>query len=438
MIRFSLQFTFLIVLTSAAFGQEHQHGEDMTAGNASMNDHQMSHPRGPKDCSDMEVWDIDMGMCMPFPMEGMPMRHLMIHGNGFLAKQTAQGPRGRNAITSPNMFMIDIGTTVGDRHYLNLDFMGTLERWTFPEEGYPELLQIGEADAQDRPFLDAQHPHNSPVMGLTLSDTIKIGESKDHIKVFFAPRGQATDGPIAFMHRPTGMVNPDAPLGHHLAQDVGHITSTVLGTSLRLSRTTLQVSAFNGSEPEPTKTDIPMGPMNSVGARAIYDFSDSIQAMASWAYVKEPEHDDPTLDSVRRYSASVYNRHDLMDGCTFQNALIFGQISNYDHVPVLNSLTEEFLFEKQSSKIWGRVEFVQRTPSQLQIAGTSDPLDPRWVKAATLGYTHGISQQHGVEVSLGGSVTKTFIPDEFRSAYGGEPWASKIFLQIGGMGMWQL
>src|SRR6185437_3841264 len=83
------------------------------------------------------------------------------------------GPRGREAFSAPNMFMADLGSSVGDRQYFNVDLMGTFERWTFPHDGTPELLQIGARQADGIPFLDAQHPHSSPIMGLTLSDTIE-------------------------------------------------------------------------------------------------------------------------------------------------------------------------------------------------------------------------------------------------------------------------
>ena len=32
----------------------------------------------PKDCTEMEVWDVGMGMCMPLPMADMPMSMVMV------------------------------------------------------------------------------------------------------------------------------------------------------------------------------------------------------------------------------------------------------------------------------------------------------------------------------------------------------------------------
>ena len=388
--------------------------------------------------SDMEVWDIGMGMCMPLVMAEMPMKMVMLHGNAFGAWISEEGPRGRRDIAAPNMFMIDAGSSVGDNHYINLDFMGTVERWSFPEKGYPELLQMGEKNSHDQPFIDAQHPHSSPVMGLTLSDTIRLAHGKDHLKIYAAPRGETTDGPVAFMHRPTGMVNPDAPLGHHVGQDVGHISSSVVGASLKLSDLHFEVSAFNGKEPEPTKVDLPVGPMNSYAGRVIAEITPGTMAMASAAYVHAPEDHDADLKFVTRYSASLYNVVPLTSEWTYYNTFIYGSIHNLDHVALLSSFGEEFLFRGKGPNIWGRVEILQRTPEQLVVLSSSDGDKGMWVQAYTAGYTQVLAKIDTTELGLGGSVTKDFLPSMLREDYRGNPWTGKVFLQLSTMNMWTL
>ena len=397
-----------------------------------------SDPMGPADCEEMEVWDVGMGMCMPLPMDGMPMRMLMVHGNAFGVYVNPSGPRGRKAVAGPDMLMADIGTSLGARQYLNLDYMATFEKWTFPDRGYPLLMQIGEDQPNGQPFLDAQHPHNSPVMGLTLSDTVKLGKEKDCLKVYFAPRGESTDGPIAFMHRPTGMVNPDAPLGHHIGQDVGHITSTVIGESLKLGDNHFEISTFHGAEPEPEKVDLPLGTPDSVSLRYIHDFTPSVTAMASYAYVNSPEPHAPEIGFERRYSASVYTQSQILGDWLFHNAFIYGAVTNYDHASILNSFGEEFWFHKGAPNVWGRIEWLQRTPAELQISTPSDPNAGEWVAALTLGYTHTVLSFEGAQLGVGGSATKDFLPRDFMVAYGGNPWTGKIFIQLGGMNMWGL
>jgi hypothetical protein len=446
----SLILTQLFSLSTLAQDLEHSHmGHDRTTDDTkeiSKSDHKhekMSfpyiRPAGPSDCNEMQLWDVTMGMCMPFPMEGMPMKMLMLSGNAFAVGVTQQSPRGRNAIASANMVMVDVGMTIGGNHYLNLDWMGTIEKWTFPESGYPELLQIGEANAQGQPYIDAQHPHSSPIMGLTLSDTIRLGNvDKNSIKLFFAPRGETTDGPVAFMHRVTGLANPDAPLGHHIAQDLGHITSTVMGASLKLGNTRIEASSFNGTEPEPTKVDLLIGAPNSYAFRLVEEFTPKIMAMASIAYVANPEHHDPTVTSRMRYSASVYTQSDLSSSWKFYNSLIIGHITNYENAN-LSSIGEEFLFKGDLPRLWGRFELAQRTPGQLQIAVLQNSSQPYWVAALTVGYTHAVVKFHGSELGVGAALVSNFIPDDFSSAYGGtNPWGAKLFLQFGGMGMWDI
>lgn len=437
-----LYFIVVFVFSIHAFAQKSQaqpyqdapfnhHEHDMP-----MNEQR--HPLGPQDCPDMQIWDYSFGSCSPFTMPDMPMSMAMIHGNAFLVGIAQEGSRGREAIAAPNMIMGDFGKSVGDRHYFNVNLMLTAEKWTFPKDGYPELLQIGEEKDDGSPYIDSQHPHSSPIMGLTFSDSIWLGQQKDHLKIFFAPRGQATEGPTAFMHRPTGMVNPDAPLGHHIGQDVSHITSTVIGASLGLGRSRFEASTFHGAEPEPTKVDLPLGTPNSYAGRIIYEISDNYTIMGSAAFVKEPELHDPDLEKIWRYSTSFYNRHELGSGWNLHNTFIFGLVNGYDHVSVLRSFLDEFwIHSHRPSQFWGRIEFVERAPAQLAISGVANPLEPRWVTALTLGYTHRLASISEAELSLGASATKYFLPSEFGAAYGGDPLGGKIFLQLGGMKMFE-
>lgn len=433
-VQFCLSLIFILCGTNA-FAQHMEHGEPPPTKNTSPEKHSKM-PMGPADCDENQAWDYSMGSCRQLAMAGMPMSMWMLHGNAFLVQSFQEGPRGRNRFSAPNMAMAEVGRSVGNKHYIDMNLMLTAERWTFPKEGYPELYQIGERNEDEKPYIDSQHPHSSPIMGLTFSDTIRLGDGKDHLKVFFAPRGQATEGPTAFMHRPTGMVNPDAPLGHHVGQDVAHITSTVLGASLGLGKTRIEASAFNGTEPEPSKVDLPLGTLNSYAGRLIYEFSDDVSAMASAAYVKEPESHDPTLDKVYHYSASVYVQHHLSSGWMLHDAFIFGVVNNYDHVSSLRSFLYEFWLHSESpSNYWGRIEFVERTAFELGITTSADPLKPHGVTALTAGYTYDVLKFENSKLGLGASVTKNISPSEFRDSYGGDPWSGKIFVQLSGMKM---
>jgi hypothetical protein len=401
-------------------------------------------PQGSGDCGTDEFWNFTMGMCSPLARAeaGAPMSMVMVHANGFLAGIKTGGPRGNDKLAAPHFVMVDAGQTAGDHHYLNVDLMLTAEKWTYPESGYPELLQVGEG------YLDAQHPHSSPVMGLTFSDTIAFGPNKNYLQLFFAPRGQSTDGPIAFMHRPSAMTNPDAPLGHHVGQDVGHISSTVLGAALHTGSHTFEASTFKGLEPDPDKVDLPMARPDSLALRWTAEWNERTSTMLSWAYVKNPEREDPLVDHVFRTSASVYNRWPLQGHQQHQqqhqqqqqqqqqllHGLIYGLIHNYDNAPALSSFTDEVIWEHAHWALWSRLEVLQRTAQELAIAENDWP---RWVTAATVGFTHELVRVHDWNLSAGLSVTEDWIPQAFEQAYGSDhPWSGKVFLQVSGMSMW--
>jgi hypothetical protein len=273
-------------------------------------------------------------------------------------------------------------------------------------------------------------------MGLTLSDTYALGSGTDHLKISFAPRGESTDGPVAFMHRPTGAVNPDAPLGHHIGQDSGHISSTVFAGALRFSNTTLELSTFNGTEPSPTAVDLPMGTPNSYAARLIQQFDPQLYAMISVADVQSPDPSQLSIGSISRYSASAYLDWNVGDGWSASDAIIWGLVNNFDQASALQSFAEEFWVHKDVHNFWGRLEVLQRTPAELQITNLGSPNDGRWLTALTLGYTQDIAKWEHADVGFGGSVTKDFLPSDFQAAYSGDSISARVFLQLSGQKMW--
>ncbi len=446
-----LYFTFFISCLTFA---ESEHPEEHTHHEAMQHEGHGDHMKNrgkvfllPSDCNDLEVWDSVTAMCLPYP-KGQDMTHLMLHGNVFLSGIAQSGPRGDDAIASTQMLMGNLGKTFGERHYLNLGIMTTLEKWTLPQTGYPLILQTGESNHDGNPYIDHQHPHNTPIMGLTFSDTIRLGsgENKSHLKAFFSPRGQSTDGPITFMHRPTSVVQPDAPLGHHIGQDVGHITSTVIGASLRLNTTELQASVFNGSEPEPDEINLPIGTPNSGAVRLVQYFTEDFIGMASIAYVKDPHggghtttaaktYDDDETSAIR-YSTSFYSKNHLFNDWQLYNSLIYGSIRTFGVDTMRHSFSYEFVVTDQHSTVFSRTEVLQRIAAELSIPSATEPLKSEWVGAFTLGYSYLLKNWGAMHLNLGASVTKSFVPTAFAAEYGGNPWSGKVFLQLSGMEMW--
>jgi hypothetical protein len=398
-------------------------------------------PSAARACRPNESWDNAMSMCMP---AGGAAAKWLLSGqlNVFGVYSFVPGPRGVDQFAAPNWGMLDLGRSLGPRHFINLEVMATTELWTYPERGYPELLQIGEEHANGEPFIDAQHPHSSPIMGLTLSDTMSLG-SMNSLKLSFAPRGESTDGPIAFMHRDSARYDPDAPLGHHVGQDVGHISSTVLAAQLDLAPVIIEASAFNGDEPDPTKVDLPLGSINSEALRVTYLLTPADRVMASIANVEQQDPQYPGTTSATRLSASLYDHFTLGEQYVVDHTFIVGSITRHPAHSTLSSVLDEATVQRGPSAFWGRIEVLQRLRSELEIppvaAGQPATADEkRWVSALTLGYTYWPSLAHDLQIGIGGSLTLDVIPDNWASAYGSRtPLTVRLIVQVRGTGKWQ-
>lgn len=380
-------------------------------------------------CETDQRYDLTSGMCNPLPHAGDDVQRVMVQANAFLVGIRQDGPRGRDGLAAPSMLMLMAGRSWASRHFFDVNLMLTTEKWTFPRAGYPQILQEGEENRDGQPYIDAQHPHSSPLMGVTVSDTIRLTETSN-LTLALSPRGEATEGPVAFMHRPTAMVNPDVPLGHHIGQDVGHITSTVISTTLNTSRLILEASAFHGREPEPDKVDLPLGAINSGAARLGLRVNRKTLLLASYAEIHDPEGHAHTgempPDLYRRHSFSLYTQLPAPVGWQWLNTLVYGRVQNYHDTANLSSFLDETTFQSGDSTLWGRFETLERVLNE----------ERHWVNLVTVGYTHRLGQKNGFNFNLGASVSKYLLPEVFHPSYGGDPWAWRIFFQVGGMSHW--
>ena len=387
----------------------------------------------PDGCGRGSHYLFGMSMCLPMPTRTGDVS-VMAMGNFFFADIYEQGARGRHAVSAPNWAMLDFGVDLASWNRVELDAMLTAEVWTTPADGYPQLLQIGENQADGRPFIDAQHPHSSPLMGLTITDEVSLSSQDARLLRFsFAPRGESTEGPIAFMHRPTSLWNPDAPLGHHIGQDAGHISSTVIAASLQWGTVTVEASTFHGREPEPTRVELPLGAPDSFGVRASEQVTASLLAAASFAYVSNPEGNN-AIPKVLRFSASLYGQGTANEW-RLHGALIWGAISNYDGASLLSSLVLEASAIVGENAIWSRIEALQRTAGELEIA-SSAPAAPAWTAVLTLGYTRRIAGLGPVDTYVGASLSGYALPTDFAAAYGGRfLLTGKAFFELRGIHM---
>jgi len=135
---------------------------------------------------------------------------------------------------------------MGDRRVgpgtLGLRAMVSLDP-TMGKSGYPLLMQTGESADGVTPLVDRQHPHDF-FMELAASYSVDVGADGAAYAYFGLP-GEPALGPTAFMHRFSGMRNPEAPLTHHWL-DSTHITFGVATLGASKGPVKLEASWFNG------------------------------------------------------------------------------------------------------------------------------------------------------------------------------------------------
>ena len=187
---------------------------------------------------------------------------LMGHGNAFLQYLRESGARGSGQTGSINWLMGMAHRPIGGG-CLMLRGMVSLEPWTIAGCGYPDLLATGEF-CDGGAIHDRQHPHDV-FMELAAQYEHPLGKGI-RLQLYGGPVGEPALGPVAFMHRVSGLANALAPITHHWF-DSTHITCGVVTAGLYGTRWKVEGSAFNGREPDEERTDFDLGRMDSGSGR---------------------------------------------------------------------------------------------------------------------------------------------------------------------------
>ena len=241
------------------------------------------------------------------PMQGLHVKregwNIMAHGfvNAIYDKQT--GPRGDKKSFTESMAMLMANRPLGSGT-LGLRAMVSLDP-TIGKSGYPLLAQTGETADGSTHLVDRQHPHDF-FMELATSYSVPLGNDGSAF-VYFGLPGEPALGPAAFMHRFSGMRNPESPLTHHWL-DSTHVTFGV--ATLGASQGPFQVEAswFNGREPDEFRWNIETRKFDSWSTRLSYNPVAAISMQVSYGDLKSPEQLEPET-RIRRTTASIaYHR----------------------------------------------------------------------------------------------------------------------------------
>jgi len=277
---------------------------------------------------------------------------LMVHGFVAPLYDTQRGPRGDDQLTVINWGMLTARRPFGGGQ-VAVRVMASADPWTVGPRGYPLLLQSGES-YKGVPLIDRQHPHDLWIELAALWESPLAANLA--ASLYVAAVGEPAVGPPAFQHRPSAQSDPFAPLGHHW-QDATHTTYGALTAGIFSRVLKVEASAFNGREPDATRTDFDFRRIDSYSGRVTVAPGPHWTLSTWYAYLDTPEELHPG-ESIHRYGAAVLTAQGSLNA-----ALVWGANGNRHSV-----LVEGDIEVLRGHHMFTRVEYVRKSAEDLGVA----------------------------------------------------------------------
>lgn len=343
---------------------------------------------------------------------------LMAHGVVNLVYDHQSGPRGDDKAFASGMLMgmashpLCNGTVQFKAMVSPDPLMGP--------SGYPLLLASGEtANGRDR-LIDRQHPHDF-FMELSGSVSQNIGP-RSSVFLYAGLPGEPAFGPPAFMHRESIMDSPEAPITHHWL-DSTHISFGVLTAGIVLDRVKLEVSRFNGREPDQHRWDIETRPLDSTSVRVSWNPARTLAIQGSWGHFVDPEQLEPGVNQTR-WSASAVWADDVAPGWHAAATLAWGRKSSRGHKD--DGYAAEASLKHGGWTIFGRGEMTEN--SEL-IQGQDERA--YHVGKVSVGAVRDFRIADHLALGAGGLFSLNFVPDALAPLYGGHnPTGAMGFVRL--------
>jgi hypothetical protein len=291
--------------------------------------------------------------------------------------------------------------------------------------GYPLLFQTGES-WKNEPLVDRQHPHDL-FSELSVSYAYALSKQSD-LFIYVGYPGEPALGPVTFMHRPSGMFNPDAPIGHHW-EDATHITFGVATLGYRYRELKLEVSSFTGREPDENRYNFDKPLFDSWSARLSYNPGQHWALQVSHGFIKSPESLHPAED-VNRTTASATFVQTTGRSSNISATALWGQNKVFDQKPS-NAALLEATWKMTKLALYMRYEWVQKSVEELHLEssyGETDTLFP--INVITLGGSYDLFSIAHIVVAGGAQMSLYKSPGTLKSLYGNTPLAGEIYLHF--------
>jgi uncharacterized Zn finger protein (UPF0148 family) len=353
----------------------------------------------------------------------------MLHGNFFLRYNnqdfTNKGIRGGNKIDVPDWLMLMGQRQVGSNGLFHFSIMSSLDAPLAGSNGYPLLFQSGEA-YKGKSIVDRQHPHDL-FSELSVSYSQALSKKTD-VFVYVGYPGEPALGPVAFMHRPSALDNPDAPITHHWV-DATHITFGVATIGVRYGQFKIEGSSFTGREPDENRYDFDKPRFDSWSGRLSYNPTENWALQVSHGFIKSPELLHPDEDVNRTTASAIYSK-ELANNGTINATGVWGMNKIKEHDGE-NAFLIEGSWRKNKLALHGRYEWVQKGIEELSLDENiygHDAVFP--VNAFTVGFNYDLLNIGRTKLAGGGQLTFYHADQRLNTLYGKNPMAYEIYLRL--------
>jgi hypothetical protein len=285
------------------------------------------------------------------------------------------------------------------------------------------LFQTGET-YKGKKLVDRQHPHDL-ISALSLGYTHAFNKNID-LTGYIGYPGEPALGPVAYMHRPSAMNNPNAPLGHHW-QDATHITFGVATIGLRLYQVKLEGSIFTGREPDENRYNFDKPKFDSYSYRVSWNPGSTWAFQFSQGFIKEPELLDTGVDIIRTTASVTHSKS--MRTLNWSQTLVWGMNHKSTNGHNEIALLYENNLQLRTQAIYSRYEFVIKSAEELNLQDQFGQTDFN-INAFTLGYNHRIAPVAPVQILLGVQGTFNFPPKALQPLYGKLPIGLEVYLLL--------
>ncbi len=353
----------------------------------------------------------------------------MLHGDVYVRynKQDLfnKGTRGGDHFDAPNMVMFMGQRNIGRRGLFHFNTMFSFDPFTVGAGGYPLLFQSGES-YKGKPLVDRQHPHDL-FSELSVSYAYAISPKSD-VFIYVGYPGEPAIGPAAFVHRPSGFFNPDAPLTHHWV-DATHITFGVATLGFRYNNFKIEGSSFTGREPDEHRYGFDKPRFDSWSGRLSYNPNSKWALQVSHAYLKSPEDLHPAENVNRTTASATYSIKNTSEKST--NITGLWGMNKTPGRSAENGLLLEGTQILNKVAIYGRYEWVQKSIEELNLNESifgKEAVFP--VHALTAGASYDALTTGKTKFALGGQLSVFHPDDRLSSIYGSNPVAGQVYLRI--------